>query len=110
MKLKVTNGSYSLMTNTKMKICGSKIILYVDNNEISCLEDAEQKGSDFSYEAILYDGRLKVNTEFQVTDKLLVTLKIENFSDEPITINRCYCMRSEIDTGCDIHDVNILCH
>jgi len=110
MNLKVTNGSYSLTTNTRMKICESKIILHVDNNEISCLENAEKKSSELSYEAILYNGRLKVKTEFQTANKLLVTLKIENLSDEPITINKCYIMKSEIDTGCDIENVNILCH
>ena len=73
MNLKVTNGSYSLTTNTRMKICESKIILHVDNNEISCLENAEQKSSELSYEAILYNGRLKVKTEFQTANKLLVT-------------------------------------
>jgi hypothetical protein len=76
MKLKVANGAYSLTTNTKIKICEAQIILCVDNNEISCLENAKQNGSSFSYKANVYDGRLNIYTEFQVSDKLLVTVKI----------------------------------
>lgn len=109
MKLKVANGAYSLTTNTKIKICEAQIILCVDNNEISCLENAKQNDSSFSYKANVYDGRLNIYTEFQVSDKLLVTVKIENISDEPVKINRCYSLKSKMDMGCSIDDINIMC-
>ena len=109
MDLKVSGGKFSLTTNTKIKIYDSQIILWVNGHEISCLENAENDSNDFSYKANVYEGRLNVYTEFQLNDKLLITVKIENLSKEPIKINKCYLLKSKLDMGCPIDKINIMC-